>query len=181
MLLASGSVAGMRPITLATVATICAAALLAIGSAGSVAKPKPARGYGDVHVRQAGGADEPVIATFKRARCNRFGGGFFASATSPNGRYRMTVDISETLWKGYGAPYPLPRAAGQFVSRVVVRAPGGTVYDSTVPVPGAPGGGAVVFAPKGAAISVGGVFFLQGDTEVGIAVSGAMPCVFRKR
>lgn len=144
--------------------------------------PRPStKHYGGVQARQAGGTDEPVIATFKTARCNRFGGGFGAVAKSANGSYRLTVDISAEAWRGYSHHYTLFRKAGQFESQVRVTAPGDTVYDSTVAVPGGTGGGGITFTRKGDAISIGGVFFLEGDTEVGIAVSGAMNCTYRKK
>jgi hypothetical protein len=150
--------------------------------AASMLRPA-SKNYGGIEVRQAGGTDEPVIATFKKAACNRFAGGFraVAKATSANGSYRLSVDISAEHWKGYAHHYVLFRKNDQYESEVRVEAPGDTVYDSTVAVPGGTGGGGIAFAPKGAAISVAGVFFLEDDTEVGIAVSGAMSCTYKKQ
>jgi hypothetical protein len=172
----------MRRSSLVGAAVGATVAVLAAGVPAPASPPRPV-GYPGIEVRQAGGPEEPVIARFTKARCRRSGGGFVAQATSTAGSHPMTLyaEILAEGWKGYARAYPLLRRPQRPVDAAVsFRSPGNTVYDSTVPVPGGTGGGAIVFARKGAAISIGGVFFLRGDTEVGIAVSGAVGCTYKK-
>jgi hypothetical protein len=161
-------------------ATVGAGAVAGAAGAASTARPTT-KDHGGIEVRQAGGTTEPVIATFKRAKCDRFGGGFVALAKANHGTYRLTVDISAESWEGWGHHYLLFRRRGPLESLVKISAPGGTVYDSTVPVPGAPGAGGIAFTPKGTAISVGGLFFLEDDMEVGVVVTGAMSCTYKRK
>jgi hypothetical protein len=168
----------MRP-----TAALCSAAL-ALGLLACADAPvlaAPAAKLGGVEVRQASGdgSPEPLIATFKTATCRRIAGGFFVLARTGRA-FRLTVDID--VWRGFGHAYPLLRAGATTSGTVVfVHAPGGHVYDSSIAVPGSPGGGAVAFARGGKAISIGGVFFEDGDMSRGVVVTGAMPCTKPKK
>lgn len=174
----------MRRSSMATAGVGAAVAVLGMGVPATGAPRPAAKDYGGVEVRQAGGSTEPLIATFKQAKCRRTNGGFVAEAKSTPGSHPMTLyaEIQSEGWKGFSHAYTLLRRAQRPTDPVVfIRAPGNTEYDSTVAVPGAPGGGAIAFAPKGKAISIGGVFFLRDDTEVGVAVSGAMSCTYKTK
>jgi hypothetical protein len=128
-----------------------------------------------IELRQAGGSTEPLIATFKKARCGRLGHGFVLTSESTNGAYRLSADID--VWKGYRQHYILLRQAGSTGNAVFVNRRGTSVtYDSSVTVPGFPGGGAIAFTAEGDAVSIGGVFFQRDDMEKGVTVSGAMTC-----
>lgn len=157
------------------------AAAVCVSPAAAAAAPRAAVRTAGIQIRQASndGGYEPLIATFRRARCRRQGDGFVVDARSPARGFEFSVQIPR--WRGYAATYLLTRRVDQLGVQVLVEAPGGHVYDSSVTVPGFPGAGGIAFARDGSAISVGGTFFEQGNMNRGVTVAGAMTCTKPKK
>lgn len=163
-----------------------AGALVAALAVLAMLVPAPA-GAVDAFGLKVLGEEGQELATFKKAKCRRgttpkSKGVFFASSTSTNGQWKLSVSFFDSF-TGFH-PYKLVMSVdADPVLRVwPVGAPGGDFSNEHVPPFDVPGEGEVRFPRKGKEMRAGfiPVLWNQGGTD-GVVVAGGVDCNYPKK
>lgn len=163
-----------------------AGALAAAAAVLAMLVPAPA-GAVDAFGLKVLGEEGQELATFKKAKCRRgttpkSKGVFFATSTSTNGQWKLSVSFFDSFTGFHPYKLVMSQDADPVLRVHPVGAPGSDFSNEHVPPFDVPGEGEVRFPRKGKEMRAGfiPVMWNQNGTD-GVVVAGGVDCAYPKK